>query len=512
MTFYSIEDRLREAIAEGHTKVRVQVAFDFTGMGEYVSVPESDILELVVTSLHEKAGGTVTQGTLILDNTTGSYCPRFFDAYRPEYNKYNGLEQADGLGNLRPGRMVRISYTTGTDIPYVKRFRLYVDDNGFQQTATGYKGRVCTVGLVDLAARLKETDKEKDWTNPEVLVHARICDKEFPDRSIVHLIAGRAGLSVGDIDCSTITEYLPYVNLTRSVWDELSDVATIYGAHLETAMEKPLVFVNSEDEVQYVFDSSNVTHVRMHDLRSQYRNTIRLRWTRYREFAHAELWRYSDPPVVYTGGLAPTFPFVVDGEKRAIENGEYDAHYTVKTTEGKSLVVVYAENLDSKDEFAANIVTVGPPLQVLEYDVATRRDRATVRLGTETDTVLRSATIFGDAIAGETSFSHYIDKPSEVDLNGTVAENITTPYLSESLRDGVPYYRAFAAGLLDKLACARKGFFLKTNRGVFHARVGAAVSVNLPDGLVCERAEIVEMELRYKAREAFHATFFLEEA
>jgi hypothetical protein len=97
-------------------------------------------------------------------------------------------------------------------------------------------------------------------------------------------------------------------------------------------------------------------------------------------------------------------------------------------------------------------------------------------------------------------------------MNGTVAENITTPYLSESLRDGVPYYRTFAAGLLDKLSRARKGFFLKTNRGVFHARVGAAVSVNLPDGLVCERAEIVEMELRYKAREAFHATFFLEEA
>jgi hypothetical protein len=511
MTFYTVEDRLNEAIAEGHTKVRAQVAFDFTGRGEYVSVPESDILELVVTSLKEKSGGTVTQGTLILDNTTGSYCPRFFDAYRPEYNKYNGSAQADGLGNLRPGRMVQIAYTTGNDIPFVKRFLLYVDDNGFQQTATGYKGRVCTVGLVDLSMRLKETDKVKDWTNPEMIVHARICDKEFPESSIVHLIAGRAGLAVEDIDCSTITEYLPYVNLTRSVWDELSDAATIYGAHLETAMEKPLVFVNTEDAVQYIFDSSNVTHIRMHDLRDQYRNTIRLRWTRYREFANAELWRYADPPVIYTGGLVPTFPFVVDGEKRAIENGGYDAHYTVKTAEGKSLAVVYAENLDSQAEFAANIVTAGPPLQVLAYDVTTRRDRAAVRLGAETDTVLLSATISGDAIAGETSFSHYIDMPAEVALNGTVAENITTPYLSESLREGVPHYRVFASTLLAKLARARKGFFLKTNRGVFHARVGAAVTVRLPDGLVCDRAEIVEMELRYKAREAFHASFFLEE-
>ena len=279
MTFYSIEDRLREAIAEGHTKVRVQAAFDFTGMGEYVSVPESDILELVVTSLHEKAGGTVTRGTLILDNTTGSYCPRSFDAYRPAYNKFNGIEQADGLGNLRPGRMVRIAYTTGTDIPYVKRFLLYVDDNGFQQTATGYKGRVCTVGLVDLAARLKgDGQRKKTGRIPRYSPMQESATRNFRIDPLCHLIAARAGLSVGDIDCSTITEYLPYVNLTRSVWDELSDVATIYGAHLETAMEKPLVFVNTEDEVQYTFDSSNVTHIRMHDLRSQYRNTIRLRW------------------------------------------------------------------------------------------------------------------------------------------------------------------------------------------------------------------------------------------
>lgn len=511
MKFYAVEDRLDEAIREGYTKVRVEVAFDFTGTGDYVSIPESDILELTVTSLREKTGGTITQGTLILDNTTGSYCPRYFDAYRPNYNKYNGLQQADGLGNLRIERMVQISYTTGNDIPFVKRFLLYVDDNGFQQTATGYKGRVCTVGLVDLSAHLKKTDKQKDWTNPEVIVHSEICNKEFPSSSIVHRIASRAGLDVDDIDCSTVTEYLPYVKLSRCVWAELSDLAMVYGAHLETALEKPLVFVNTEDVIQYTFDNSNVNHIRMHDLRDQYRNTLRLRWTRYREFSRVELWRYADPPVIYTGTLTPTYPFVAEGEDRDIEKTGYEARYTVKTGDGKTLSVVYAENIDTQETFTAHLVTSGPALRVTDYDTTALRGRASVRLEADADTVLLSAVISGDAIAGETSFSYYIDDPAEVAANGTVAENISTPYLSETLREGIPYYQIYATNLLAKLKRARKGFFLKTNRGIFHARVGAPVNVNMTDGMTSERAEIVQMELRYKIREAFVASFFLEE-
>ncbi|HNX60740.1 MAG TPA: hypothetical protein PKK43_16680, partial [Spirochaetota bacterium] len=145
------------------------------------------------------------------------------------------------------------------------------------------------------------------------------------------------------------------------------------------------------------------------------------------------------------------------------------------------------------------------------YDVTTLRDRASVRLEADVDTVLLTALISGDAIAGETSFSHYIDDPAEVAANGTVAENITTPYLSETLRAGIPYYQIYAARLLSKHKRTRKGFFLKTNRGIFHARVGAPVRLNMADGLTSERAEIVQMELRYKQKEAFVASFFLEE-
>lgn len=511
MKFYPVEQTLADRIAECTTRVRVQIAFDFSGTAEYIPIPETHILELTVTSLRETTGGTVTKAELILDNTTGAWSPRDFDTYRPEYNKYNGIQQSDGMGNLRPGREARISYTCGTNIPFVKRFTLYVDDTGFQHIATGYRTRACKVVLVDLADTLKNTDKTKDWTENVILVHSKICDKEHPGASIVHQIAARAGLTAQDIDCSTVLEYLPYIKLTRSAWGELSDLATIYDAHLETATEKPLVFVNTEDEIQYTFDQTNTTHIRMYDLLDQYRNTVRMRWTRYREYLARELWRYSDPPVIYGANLSPTYPFVADGEKRAIEKPGYEARYTVANQNGKPLTVVYAETIDSVSAFATNLQTSGSALEVLGYDITTARDRANIRLGVTADTVLKAATIHGDAIAGEPNFSHYISDELSIAIHGTKAANVSTPYLSETLRDGVPFYAWRAERMLAKLKRFRKGFFLKTNRGVFNARVGAPVKVSLADGLASERAEIVRMELRYKAREAFVASFYLEE-
>ena len=109
------------------------------------------------------------------------------------------------------------------------------------------------------------------------------------------------------------------MRLTRSVWAELSDLATIYEAHLETAVEKPLIFVNSTDPVQYTLDKTNLTHIRMYDLADQYRNTIRGKWTRYVEMEDVEIWRYQDDPAVYDENLTPSYPFIAGGEKRAIE-------------------------------------------------------------------------------------------------------------------------------------------------------------------------------------------------
>ena len=72
MKIYAVEERLANSILECTSKVRVQVAIDFTGTGVYVAVPECDIKELTITSLKEVTGGTISFGTLVLENDTGA--------------------------------------------------------------------------------------------------------------------------------------------------------------------------------------------------------------------------------------------------------------------------------------------------------------------------------------------------------------------------------------------------------------------------------------------------------
>jgi hypothetical protein len=75
-----------------------------------------------------------------------------------------------------------------------------------------------------------------------VFTYSAICDKGRPEMSLVQGIAKRAGLTAGDIDCSSIPLTLPYVKLRRNIWAELSALARAYRCHVECAVEKPLVF------------------------------------------------------------------------------------------------------------------------------------------------------------------------------------------------------------------------------------------------------------------------------
>jgi hypothetical protein len=105
--------------------------------------------------------------------------------------------------------------------------------------------RYVLIGLRDLSAKLRKTDESRNWSAPAVFTYSVVCDKTQPEKSLVHGIAQRAGLSVTDIDCSTIPVTLPYVKLRKNIWAELSSLVTAYRCHLECAPEKPLVFAHS---------------------------------------------------------------------------------------------------------------------------------------------------------------------------------------------------------------------------------------------------------------------------
>ena len=218
MKFYEIDHALLDAIAAGDKPVRIKIEIQIAG--HFESVFENDIFEADFFGLKETTGGTSSRGEILLDNSNGIY-------------SYLGAGY---------GTQVKVYFSLGEGLPYFQRFIFYVDEKGIQDVKGPGRKRFVLIGLLDLSYKLKKTDENRDWTSPAVYTYSVVCDKSKPEKSLVHNIAQRAGLGVIDIDCSTIPVTLPYVNLTKNIWSELSSLATAYRCHLECAPEKPLVF------------------------------------------------------------------------------------------------------------------------------------------------------------------------------------------------------------------------------------------------------------------------------
>jgi hypothetical protein len=140
MKFYEIDNALIEAIEAGDKPVRVRIQIDFTGDGSFESVFEQDILEADFYGLKETAGGTSARGEVLLHNPQGIYT-------------YTGAG---------PGTQVKVSFSLGDGLPYFERFIFYIDDNGIQDIRGLGRKRFVRLGLRDLSARLRKTDKARD--------------------------------------------------------------------------------------------------------------------------------------------------------------------------------------------------------------------------------------------------------------------------------------------------------------------------------------------------------------
>jgi hypothetical protein len=495
VTFYSIDPAVEEAIAVGKDRIRLKIEIDYRNTGEYEAVRETDILEAVFTSAKEAAGGTASQGEIVLDDERGEYSSR----------------------GGRAGSAVDVSFSVGNGRPYARRFSLYADEAGFRVLRGPGSRRRVSVALGDLSYSLRRTDEARDWRNPVVFAYVTVCDKADPDRSLVHLAAKRAGLVAADIDCSTIDLGLPYVRLERNLWAELSDLATAYRCHLECAPEKALVFAHSpyqeesDDPVgsSYRFHGGNLFFLRSRSLFDEYRNTVRLRYNRPVSLPRGEIWRYEDPPVVYDVNLVPSYPFRL-ASPRAISEAGYVARYRVREAGGTEREVVYADEIDELAEANERLAYSGGPLRYTAYDTTSYRDRAAVRLEGDADAELRAAAIHGRPIVYDLNCSAYVRDEAGIARYGTRALNATGGFFSSDQVGGKAQYEDWAERELAYRIRERRLFTARTNRAVFHARVGAAVTV-VEDGADTETT-IRSMELRYRKGAAFIASFNLEEA
>ncbi|GHU90180.1 hypothetical protein FACS189476_10000 [Spirochaetia bacterium] len=493
MKFYEIDTALSEAIERGDSPVRLRISLDWSGTGFYKSVLEQNIIEASFFGLKENAGGTTARGEILLDNTYGVYT-------------------CGGNGGKGSGREVRISFSLGEGLPYFQRFVLYVDDNGFQDIRGPGRRRTLRISLQDRSALLRKTEQSRDWTAPAIFTYSVICDKTQPEKSLVHLIAQRAGIGAADIDCSTIPVTLPYARLTKNVWAELSELARTYRAHLECEPEKPLVFAHSPyqsemedvEESSYTFSGEHIFYLRETARAELYRNTVRLKINIPVALEKQEIWRYDDPPVLYSDNLAPIYPFR-SAVLRDIQNERYEAHYLIKDSKGMERSVVYADQIDTQEEATERLDYAGGPFFYSAYDATTHHDKAIIALQNEADGDLYRASIHGRPIVLDLNRSCFLRDSGAIAQYGTAALNISGSYFSEDEINGHPQYEDWAGRELAERLREKREFTIKTHRGLFHARIGAKVEIETKAETL--KGTINALSLRYKRDAAFVAAF-----
>ena len=492
MKFYDIDNALQEAIATADKPIRLKIEIAFAG--HFENVFEQDIVEANFYGLKEVAGGTTARGELLLDNPQGIYA-------------YNGAG---------PGTQVKVSFSLGEGLPWFQRFNFYIDEKGIQDVRGPGRKRYIFINLRDLSARLRKTDEARDWTSPAVFTYSVVCDKTQAGKSLVHGIAGRAGLLPADIDCSTIPVTLPYVRLRRNVWAELSSLATAYRCHLECPVEKPLVFAHSpyqtetliENEYSYTFTGEDIFYFRKTARAELYRNSIRLKVNIPVSLEKQEIWRYNEHPVFYDEFLQAHYPFRYP-LVREIEAGKYEARYTIIDTDGKERNVVYADQIDDREEAENRLNYDDGPFSYSHYDVTTHHDRAILTLCKKSDGDLYKAVIHGRPIVLDLNRSCFLTDSGAVAEYGTVALNVTGSYFSEYKITKIPQYEDWVIRELAERLQNRREFTVKTHRGLFHARIGANVKLKM------KNEELVgtmnALSLRYKRNSAFIASFRITE-
>jgi len=500
MNFYDIDNALVEAITAADKPVRIKIEIQVAG--HFESIFEKDIIEANFYGLKEKAGGTSSRGELLIDNPNGIY----------------------SYSSVGYGSQVKISFSIGEGLTYFQRFVFYIDEKGIQNVRGPGRKRYIFIGLLDLSYRLRKTDENRDWSSPAVFTYSVICDKSKPDKSLVHGIAQRAGLAVNDIDCSTIPVTLPYVELTKNIWSELSSLATAYRCHLECPVEKPLVFAHSpyqtseeltmnNEQCSYTFKGDEIFYLRKIDKSELYRNTVRLKVNMPVSLDRQEIWRYDDNPVFYDEFLQAHFPFKYP-LVRKIEAGKYEARYRVFDENGKERNVIYADRVDTKEEAENRLDYDGGGFSYSHYDVGSYHDRAILTLQKNDDGDLYIASIFGRPIVLDLNRSCYMKDVDEVAANGTVALNVGGTYFSDDIVGGnygtLRHYEDWVIRELRERLQHRRELIVKTHRAVFHARVGANVQIAISNeqGTKEETSgKITAFHWRYRKDKAFVAAF-----
>ena len=229
-------------------------------------------------------------------------------------------------------------------------------------------------------------------------------------------------------------------------------------------------------------------------------------------FEKQEIWRYDEAPVLYDDFLQPHYPFKAP-LVREIEAGEYEGRYRIIEANGKERTVVFADDIDTREEAESRLEYEGGPFSYAAYDVTTHNDRAILTLHREADGDLYKAAIYGRPIVLDINRSCFVRDDDGIATYGTAALNVTGSYFSEYDINGesgtLPHYEDWVIRELAERIQDKREFTVKTHRGLFNARIGAKVRILTQRELL--QGTINAFTFRYRKHEAFQSTFKVTE-
>jgi len=203
---------------------------------------------------------------------------------------------------------------------------------------------------------------------------------------------------------------------------------------------------------------------------------------------------------------------------REIEVSKYEAKYRVVDADGKVRNVVFADEIDTKEEAENRLeYDTSEKLEVRSeeclyyslYDTSSHFDRAILTLEKENDIDLYRASIFGRPVVLDLNRSCFLRDDEHVSKYGTAALNVTGAYFSDYEINGISHYEDWARRELAERIKNNREFTVKTHRAIFNSRVGANVKINLKNEEL--KGMINALSYRYKRDRAFVASFKINE-
>lgn len=388
---------------------------------------------------------------------------------------------------LSPDMKLTVSFRFGEDYSWHKRFTLYVDQRGARWTKGKDSG--LRVGLQDFSALMEASHERGEWEDQAVFLEMVVCDKTRPEKSLVHQIAQRWDIPVEDVDCSLIDWTIPYVKLKRSDWEELSDLARSYGAHLECGAEKTLTFAYSSfqeepnpSEDAFLLQAKHFYQMKTQEAQDRFFNDLRLKWHRAIRGERQRLWNYQDNPVNYDADLKPFYPFRNTGNLRAIQNmeQEYHAPYSVNI-QGQEWPVVHAVDVDEQEVVEAGMIG-SAELRIVDYDKESSPQEAQLHLECLNDGDLETLEIWGVPYYQELNRCCFRKDEVSITQWGRRVANLTGPYFTMEEKGGEIHCEKWVNEELEECGKPRKRYYLRSELALFpwkpHCKVRIDSSLN----------------------------------